>query len=284
MTAPALHSPPHAESSATRRRRIGVFDSGVGGLSVLRALHQAAEDAELLYVADSGHAPYGERGDAFVVDRARRIAEFLVGQGCAVLVVACNTATAAAVHELRQAYPGHRIVGVEPGIKPAAARSRNRRIGVMATEGTLRSEKFRRLAEQHAGGAELVLQPCPGLAAAIERGDPQSPEVRELIDIHTRPLREAGVDTVVLGCTHYPFVAELIGEALGAGTELVDTAEAVARQAMRQLQDSGAPAAGRAGQPGPPARLWTTGSPDALRAMARRWLDFPIDVEAAPFL
>jgi glutamate racemase len=269
---------------STPRRRIGVFDSGVGGLSVLRALHQAGADAELLYVADSGHAPYGERSDAFVIERALRIAQFLVEQGCSVLVVACNTATAAAVHELRQAYPQHRVVGVEPGIKPAVARSRNRRIGVMATVGTLRSEKFRRLAEQHAGGATLVLQPCPGLAASIEKGDPEAPDVCELIEQHTRPLREAGVDTVVLGCTHYPFVAELIGRALGPGVTLVDTAEAVARQALRQLDGlSTAPHAPTSGAAMRPACLWTTGAPPVLAAMARRWLGFTAEVQAAPF-
>jgi glutamate racemase len=276
--------PPEPGAAHAWSRRIGVFDSGVGGLSVLRALHPLAGGAELLYVADSGHAPYGERGDDFVIGRARLIARFLVEQGCAVLVVACNTATAAAVQELRQAYPAHRIVGVEPGIKPAAASSRNHRIGVMATEGTLRSEKFRRLAEQHAGQATLVLQPCPGLAAAIERGEPEAPEVRDLIERHCAPLREAGVDTVVLGCTHYPFVADLIARALGPQVDLVDTAEAVARQAVRQLDELTGAAEARPSSPSAePARLWTTGSTATLQAVARHWLGFPTEVQAAPF-
>lgn len=264
--------------------RVGVFDSGVGGLSVLRALHRALDrerhGAALLYVADSGHAPYGEKGDAFVVQRARRIADFLVAEGCSVLVVACNTATAAAVQELRQAHPELRIVGVEPGIKPAVALSRAQRIGVLATSGTLGSEKFRRLAEQHAAGATLVLQPCPGLAAALEQGDADAPQVLELVERYCAPLREAGVDTVVLGCTHYPFAAAHIARVLGPGVHLVDTADAVARQAARQLPT--AAAAGGPPQGGSPRpRLWTTGSVATLRTVSQRWLDFDCDVAGA---
>jgi glutamate racemase len=225
MSEPAPPSPPALS--------IGVFDSGVGGLSVLRSLRALMPQARFLYVADSGHAPYGERDETYVVERARAITAHLLAQGAQLVVVACNTATAAAVQALRERWPAVGFVGVEPGLKPAIARSRNRRIGVMATRGTLQSAKFRRLVEAHAAGVELVLQPCDGLARALEEGDADAPAVLALVERHTAPLRAAGVDTVVLGCTHYPFATSAIGAALGPGVALIDTAQAVALQAQR---------------------------------------------------
>lgn len=256
--------------------RIGVFDSGVGGLSVLRALHRHLPRAKLLYAADSGHAPYGERDTDYVVARSRAMTEHLLSHGAELLVVACNTATAAAIDTLRADHPALAIVGVEPGIKPAIALTRNRRIGVMATHATLASERFRRLVATHAAGAILHLQACSGLARAIEQGPPDSADVARLVDEHTAPLRAAGVDTVVLGCTHYPFAATRIAQALGPGVALVDTADAVARQALRR-------AAGLAGHGGEgPARLWTSGDAQHLRTVAARWLDFDTAVAPLP--
>jgi glutamate racemase len=260
--------------------RIGVFDSGLGGLSVLRSIRQQLPAAHLLYVADSGHAPYGERGDDYVCARSLAIAEFLYGQGAQLLVIACNTATAAAATALRARHPDGRIVGVEPGLKPAAALSRNGRVGVMATNGTLRSERFRLLAQAHAAHLDLRLQACTGLAAAIEAGEIDAPAVRERVAIHCAELQAQDVDTVVLGCTHYPFVAHHIQAAMGAEVRLVDTSDAVARRTVSLV---GAPGAGTAqGAPAaaPPARLWTTGDLATLRGFVQRWLDFPCTFEA----
>ncbi|CAN5533554.1 hypothetical protein BH09PSE5_BH09PSE5_17180 [soil metagenome] len=215
-------------------RRIGVFDSGVGGLSVLRALQGILPAAEFTYVADSGNAPYGERDDSFVVERSERIARYLLATaGSQLLVVACNTATAAAVRHLRMLWPALPIVGVEPGLKPAVAASKKHNIGVLATPSTLRSDKFQRLLEQYAPGADVHLQPCPGLAVEIEKGQLDSPELISMIEGFCKPLRDVGVDVAVLGCTHYAFVQNHIARAIGHDVKLVDTAEAVARQAAK---------------------------------------------------
>ena len=255
---------------------IGVFDSGIGGLSVLRALHRHLPHSQLLYVADSGFAPYGERDEGYVIERSRVLTAHLLREGAQLIVVACNTATAAAVRALREEHADVQFVGVEPGIKPAIALSRSGRIGVMATRGTLASDKFRRLVSSHAQGAQLHLQACAGLAHAIEAGDANSAEVLALVDRYTAPLREADVDTVVLGCTHYPFVAQHIQKALGAEVRLVDTADAVARRAQ-QLATSLQAATDAV--PRQTARLWTTGDLSTLQSVAGRWLDFEAETQ-----
>ncbi|WP_421885413.1 glutamate racemase [Methylibium sp.] len=255
---------------------VGVFDSGVGGLSVLRALHRHLPRSRLLYVADSGYAPYGERDERYVIERSRVLTAHLLREGAQLIVVACNTATAAAVRALREEHPGVQFVGVEPGIKPAIALSRNGRIGVMATRGTLASDKFRQLVSSHAQGAQLHLQACAGLAHAIEAGDADSAEVLALVDRYTAPLREVDVDTVVLGCTHYPFVAQHIQKALGAEVRLVDTADAVARRAQ-QLATSLQAATDAV--PRQTARLWTTGDLSTLQSVAGRWLGFEAETQ-----
>jgi glutamate racemase len=264
-----------APTSRGAALRIGVFDSGVGGLSVLQAIRGQLAHADLLYVADSGHAPYGDRGEASVCDRARRIAAFLHGQGAGVLVVACNTATAAAVAALRECWPALAIVGVEPGIKPAVAMSTARRVGVLATTGTLASDKFHRLATAHAGGAALVLQACPGLADAIEAADADESAVAALVERYCEPLRTAGVDVAVLGCTHYVFARAHFARSL-PGVTLLDTAAAVARQTARLAQggsSTSAPAGGR-------LLAWSSGDPGVLSRFAARWLGWALDVQA----
>lgn len=258
--------------------RIGIFDSGVGGLSVLRALHGQLPGVHFHYVADSGHAPYGERSDRHVLLRSQRIAQHLFDQGSSVLVIACNTATAVAAASLRDAWPGRPIVGVEPGLKPALGLTRNGRVGVMATAATLRSAKFARLMATHAPGRQVHPQPCPGLAAAIERGQlDDDAKLLALIERFCRPLRDAQVDTVVLGCTHYPFVREHIQAALGPHVQIVDTADAVARHAAAQFRQSHGSAA-----EGGSVTLETSGEPEALRRIAERWLTFATRVSALP--
>lgn len=263
----------------TRTPLVGVFDSGVGGLSVLKALHSQLPSHDLLYVADSAHAPYGERTDEYISQRTHRIASHLLAEGASLLVIACNTATAVAAASLRERWPLVPIVAVEPGVKPAVALTRNGHIGVMATPATLRSDKFKHLLSAHGTGIAVHLQPCPGLAGQIEQGIHDDPALLKLIDKFTAPLKEAQVDTVVLGCTHYPFVHAQIQQAFGDGVVLVDTAEAVARQAARRL--------GAAGAPSPAARsvrLQTTGEAAHLAALAARWLPFHCDVAHAPGL
>lgn len=274
-----------AETGRDLRLAIGVFDSGVGGLSVLRVLRQHLPHATLLYVADSGHAPYGEKSEAFITGRSLSIADFLLSQGAELLVVACNTATATSVQALRQHHPHLPIVGIEPGVKPAVAASVARKVGVLATPGTLGSERFAQLIEQHAGDAQILPQPCPGLAKAIETGRLDTPALRELIAGFCQPLKQAGVDTVVLGCTHYPFVAPLIAEAMGPGVQLIDTSDAVARQTVRLARRAlssaerleGEPSAGR-------TRLWTSGDVAALRHFCTPWMADAATVEALPEL
>ena len=254
-------------SSAAQPVRIGIFDSGVGGLSVMRAIQARLPHAELLYAADTAHAPYGDRSEDFLCD-----------QGAQMIVVACNTATAAAVARLRAGSPTLPLVGVEPGVKPAVALSAARRIGVLATTRTLASEKFRRLAEAHADGATLVLQPCPGLADAIEAADAQGSGLDVLVERYCAPLRDAGVDVAVLGCTHYVFARELFERAL-PGVALIDTAEAIARQTARFADDLVERGDAQADASQAPAlRAWSSGSPHVLANFARRWLALDVDV------
>ena len=224
---------------------VGVFDSGVGGLSVLRHIREQLPNENLLYFADSGFAPYGDKPEQVVAERSLAIARFLLGRGAKALVVACNTATVAAIRLLRLTYPSIPIVGVEPGLKPAAAATRCGKVGVLATEGTLCGEKFRLLMAQVAesSGAQFLLQGCPGLADQIELGQHSAPETVALLERYVTPLLDQGADTLVLGCTHYPFAREaierIIAQRVQAPVTLVDTGDAVARQLGRLLASSG---------------------------------------------
>jgi glutamate racemase len=269
MHSALAHASVTAASPADRERPIGVFDSGVGGLSILRALRAELPREEFVYFSDAGHAPYGEKGHEFVSDRSLAIAVDLLEQHrIKALVVACNTATAAAVHLLRARHTQLPVVGVEPALKPAAALTRTGRVAVLATRGTLSSAKFRDLQESLADQAEFVLVPCDGLAAAIESDDRSL--VRELCERYAACFGSAPgeVDTVVLGCTHYPFAADVFRELLGPEVQLVETGEPVARQTRRLLeaQDLLHPS-------GRGSVQWrTTGSHEALQAAAARWL------------
>lgn len=216
---------------------IAVFDSGFGGLTVLRALRQRLPDEDFFYFADTRFLPYGDRPEAFVRERGILIAQAMARRGAKALVIACNTATAAAVDGIRAAsvLP---VVALEPGVKPAAALTRSGVIGVLATTRTLHSERFQRLVSEHASQHRVLPQACPGLAEAIEQHGPDSPEVERLLDAFVAPLAAAGADVVVLGCTHYPWVADMIARRLPAGVTLLDTGEAVARQLERRLANA----------------------------------------------
>jgi glutamate racemase len=215
---------------------IGVFDSGVGGLTVLRELRRELPAVPLRYVADTAHAPYGERSSDYIAERSLRVAEHLVHEGARLLVVACNTATAHAIAALRARWPQLPIVGTEPGIKPAVAASLMHgqgRIGVLATPATIASARYRELLARHAGDAQVFSQPCPGLADLIEAGDLRAPALQQLIETLCAPLRAAGVDTVLMGCTHYPLVQAQLQQALGEQVRLLNIETAVAQQAAR---------------------------------------------------
>ncbi len=218
-----------------RSAAIGVFDSGLGGLSVLRALQAAMPAADFLYVADSAYAPYGERKADEIVERSLSITNFLVASGASGVVVACNTATATAIVALRAQHPGLPLVGIEPGLKPAVATTRNGRIGVMATPATLASARFEQLLHAQAQSGFVLRQACPGLAQLIEQGDLDASGVIDAVQRFCEPLRRAEVDTVVLGCTHYPLIAHHIQAALGDDVQLIDTAHAVARHSAQHF-------------------------------------------------
>lgn len=246
-------------------RSIGVFDSGVGGLTVLAHIRAALPGADLLYVADSAHAPYGDKPAEFIAARARLIAEFLVAQEAAALVVACNTATAAAIAELRTRYTLP-IVGMEPAVKPAAEATRSGVIGVLATSGTLESGKFAELVRRFGSQARVIVQPCPGLVERIEAGDFDSAATRALLEGFVAPLLEQDADTLVLGCTHYPFLAPLLREFAGEAVSLIETGAAVARQLQRRLAETDF----TCGASGGTARFYSSGDPRHLQALLPR--------------
>lgn len=262
-----------------RRGPIAVFDSGVGGLSILREIRRVLPAEELLYFADQVHVPYGPRPAEEVRRFSEGIARFLIGRGAGVVVVACNTASAAALHPLRAAFPGAAFVGMEPAVKPAAERSRTGAIGVLATPGTLQGQPFCSVVERFARGVRVCVSTGPGLVEAIEAGETDGPRVRGLAAQAVAPLLAAGIDTLVLGCTHYPLILSVIREACGPGVAVIDPAPAVARQAARLAGARGAAAAAaRRGR----VTCFTTGRREVLAPLLPRFLgESPEVVEAA---
>jgi glutamate racemase len=244
---------------------VGVFDSGLGGLSVLRAVRAALPHEPLVYVADSLYAPYGERDDDFIVDRTMAIGEWLVARGAKALVVACNTATAQSIAFVRE-HLSIPLIGVEPGVKPAAALSKTRVVGVLATAVTLRSLRFQALLDRHAADCRFLCQPGHGLVQAVERCDTRSPELMALLAGYLQPMLDAGADTLVLGCTHYPFLDEAIRSIAGDRLQIVDTSVAIARQLERQLDLHGLRAA--PGDSAPLPQFFSTADGESQRQLA----------------
>ena len=274
---------------------IGVFDSGIGGLSVLRALQMALPHERFVYLADSAHAPYGEKTEAFVRERTQAIATHLLAQHqIKALVVACNTATAAAIHALRAQHPQLPLVGVEPALKPALALSRTGDIGVIATRGTVGSDKFARLLASVQGQAHFVGQACNGLALAIEQStlpdqaQAAQAQISHLLQTYTQAMGRFGsgpgeIDTLVLGCTHYVFVENDLRQLLGPDVQLISTGDAVARQTQRLLAAAELLNTESPNGSAQPVRLMTTGDLQGLQAGAMRWLGLPPDLcEAVP--
>jgi glutamate racemase len=256
---------------------IGIFDSGVGGLSVLRDLRALLPHEDLLYLADSRYAPYGPKGDAFIRERSFAIVDFLLAQGVKAIVVACNTATAAAIADLRERY-NLPLVGVEPAVKPAAALSLRGIVGVLATSGTIASDKFIRLQDRFTAQVHILTRACPGLVELIEAPRFDAVAITSLLQEFTAPLREAHADVLVLGCTHYSLIHDLIQNVMGANVRIIDAGLAVARETRRRLEERDAlTTSTHEGT----LRFFTSGDPEAQQhLLARYW---GVDAEVTTF-
>ena len=248
---------------------IGVYDSGVGGLTILGRIRRLIHDSDLVYLADQANLPYGDH----TLDEVRNLAGdavgMLVGWGATTVVVACNTASAATLAELRERFESCSIVGMEPAVKPAADSTRSGVIGVLATAPTFEASRFADLVGRFAEGVEVIAHPCPGWAAAIEDRWPDGAE--EEVRDHIRPLLDAGADTMVLACTHYSFLAGTIASVAGEGVEVVDPADAVARQTSRVAETTGSGS----------TRYFTTGDPARLAAQIARLVGDVVEVGVA---
>jgi len=217
---------------------IGVFDSGVGGLSVLRAIRQQLPNEGLLYFGDQKHVPYGSRRLEEVREFSEAITRFLLDLGAKIIVVACNTASAAALHSLRLTFPDVSFVGMEPAVKPAAENTRTGVVGVLATPATFQGALYASVVERFAINVTLLQNTCPGLVQSIESGELDGCETRAILESALRPMMDRGIDTIVLGCTHYPFVIPLIQEIVGPDVRVIDPAPAVGRQVARILDSA----------------------------------------------
>ncbi|WP_299025802.1 glutamate racemase [uncultured Thermanaerothrix sp.] len=248
---------------------IGVFDSGVGGLSVLRAIRALLPQHPVLYMADQAHVPYGPRSLEEVRGFAEAITRFLLAEGARVIVVACNTASAAALHYLRGTFPDVPFVGMEPAVKPAAEQTHSGRVGVLATRATFQGALYASVVERFARHVRLYQDTCPGLVESIEAGDLDGETPRSILERTLKPMLAEGIDTVVLGCTHYPFVIPLIQEIVGPGVRVIDPAPAVARQTQRVLEIRGwlAPEGCRAD-----VRFFTSGEVGRFQVQVQRLL------------
>jgi glutamate racemase len=281
------------------QRAIGVFDSGIGGLSVLRAMRAEMPQAKFIYWSDSAFAPYGERSDAFVIERSHFITEQLIAKGnVQTVVVACNTATATAIESLRQRFTQLPFVGVEPALKPAISVSKTGRVGVIGTHATLNSVRFEKLlkkvqADAAPNACEFIVKPCKGLALAIEKQTEKlQTDDLEVVQLCSQYLQEMGefgsapgqIDTLVLGCTHYVFIEDLLQQMLGPQVNIISTGSAVAKQAHRLSVTPMPDTLVGSVQMSPQVanelstndvQLWTTGSLSALQHAADRWLSVP---------
>lgn len=247
---------------------IGVFDSGVGGLSILDEALQQLPHHNYIYFADSANAPYGDKPPQWIAERSLQICRYLVEQDCSAIVVACNTATAEAIATIRSTLDIP-IIGVEPGIKPAAMQSQNGIVGVLATEATLNSDKFNALLATLPEHCQFIKQAGAGLVPLIEAGLIETPEMQALLRSHLKPIQDQGADTLVLGCTHYPFLKKMIRAVVGDSMTLIDTSDAVVRQLLRQMHQQGLIVSSKHS---PKLSLLSTANADTLEAMAERLL------------
>ena len=281
---PAINTFAEIAKASHSDRAVGVFDSGVGGLSVLLHIRRHLPGEQLIYFADSGFAPYGEKSDEVLIERSLAVAAFLLTHQIKAMVIACNTATAAAVATLRLRYPELIIIGMEPGLKPAALHSLSKVVGVLATKSTLQSQKFNQLRDQLSLETKVnfISQACIGLVNQIEKAELHSAETLQLVRRYVAPLLAQGADTLVLGCTHYPFIAHLIRQvvvenqpnAKPDAVRLIDTGEAVARRLHKLLEQQDLLSA-RADTP--ILLACTTGSPGSLEHALQHMLGLRAD-------
>lgn len=257
---------------------IGVFDSGVGGLAVLHEIRRELPGEDLLYVADSGHAPYGDKSAQVIEERSIAIVEFLVRQHAKAIVVACNTATGVAIKALRTRFPLP-IIAMEPAVKPAAAHTRSGVIGVLATSRTIASDNFAKLHERFGADVKILMQACPGLVEQVEAGNLSGDKTRALVEQYVLPLLAQQADTLVLGCTHYPFLAPLIREIAGPTVTVIDPSAAIARELRRRLASADLLSTGsRAGT----ERFWTSARSDTTRLVISQLWKADIDLQHLP--
>ena len=240
---------------------IGILDSGLGGLSVLNEIHRILPNESLIYFGDSAWCPYGARDADEIQRRVFAVTDFLIDQGCKLIVVACNSATIAAVEALRATYPIP-FVGMEPGVKPAAAHTKTGTIGVLATEASLAGEKFHRLVSNLGDGVKVITRPCPHFVQLVEAGELSGPRAHGIVEEEILPLIEAGADVLVLGCTHYPFLRPLIEEVAGSGVEIIDTGFAVAQQVAKLIPNNSGNGTPRSAAP--VTHIYTSGNLDHI--------------------
>lgn len=236
---------------------------------MLRAIRQQMPEESVVYLGDQGHIPYGSRPMEQIRQFSETITRFLVEEGVKIVVVACNTASAAALKYLRETFPDMQFVGMEPAVKPAAERTRTGKVGVLATPATFQGALYASVVERFANGVELFQDTCPGLVQQIEQGNLEGEETRRILETALRPMLERNIDTVVLGCTHYPFVIPYIQEIVGKNVRVIDPAPAVARQTDRVLAAQGL--RNRSASPGK-LKLYTSGNPDALKSLLPKLL------------
>ena len=260
---------------------IGVFDSGVGGLSVLGAIRELMPEEEILYLGDQGHIPYGPRPMEQIRNFSEAITQFLLEQDAKIIVVACNTASAAALQFLRATFPDTPFVGMEPAVKPAVEHTQTGRVGVLATPATFQGALYASVVERFANGVELFKNTCNGLVQQIEAGHLDGEETRQILEDALLPMLEKNIDTVVLGCTHYPYVIPLIERIVGKNVRVIDPAPAVARQVRRLLEAKGMtnPREARGS-----ITLYTSGEPDALKSMLPKLLGEKCKIEKVLWL
>lgn len=259
-----------------QKHPIGIFDSGVGGLSVLREIRALLPAQPVFYFADQGHVPYGSRQIGEVRAFSHAITDYLLGGGARLIVVACNTASVAALQSLRLAYPHIPFVGMEPAVKPAAQESHSKKVGVLATAATFQTSMYASVVERFAQGVSIMEDPCPGLVDEIEAGNLDGEKTRAILEKALLPMKAAGVDTVVMGCTHYPFVIPTIQQIVGPDVHVIDPAPAIARQTRRMLEEHDLLVQGERKAP---VRFITSGDASAFQRALRQLLKLDCPVQ-----
>lgn len=260
---------------------VGIFDSGVGGISVLRAIREQMPEESFIYFGDQGHVPYGSRSMEQIQSFSEAITRFLLEHGAKIIVVACNTASAAALKDLREKFADVQFVGMEPAVKPAAERTQTGKVGILATPATFQGALYASVVERFANGVELFQDTCPGLVQQIEQGNLNGAETRRILENALMPMLEKNIDTVVLGCTHYPFVIPLIQQIVGENIRVIDPAPAVAKQTGRLLEAQGMENKSESkGQ----VKFYTSGNPDAFKSLLPTLLGESAQVQKAEWL